>query len=290
MEGKNKILIVLACLVLADAFVWAEIAGFSKSADAEIYFLDVGQGDSELVVFPGGARALIDGGPGRKTASALDSIIPRFDRRADLLILSHPEADHFFGMAEVLKRYEIGAFVWSGLLSENSAFPDFLGELKKRGIKIISVSAGDRIRQGDSVFEVLSPYKTAAGALSTNDASLVLRFSSNGGEALFTGDIGFPSEKIISSANDLSGIDVLKVAHHGSKNSSSADFLEAVSPTLAVVEVGKNSYGHPTKEVLDRLASIGAKILRTDEGGTIKAVFSENGISVFKSALPRQEK
>lgn len=282
---KNKILAVLICLVLADIFAWAEIVGFSPAGNAEIYFLDVGQGDSELVVFPEGARALIDGGPGKKAASALDSIIPRFGRRVDLLILSHPEADHFSGMADVLKRYEVGAFIWSGLPAETAAFNDFIGEIKKRKIKSVPVSAGDKIRQGNSVFEVLSPYGAVSGAVSTNETSLVLKFSSNGGEALFTGDIGFSSEKTIFSANELSGVDVLKVAHHGSKNSSGNDFLAFISPKLAVIEVGKNSYGHPAKESLSRLASVGAMILRTDEDGTIKAVFKNGKMEISKGKI-----
>jgi competence protein ComEC len=285
MRGNNKILIALICLVLADIFVWAEISGFSKSGNAEIYFLDVGQGDSELVIFPGGARALIDGGPGKKTAQALDSIIPQFDRRVDLLILSHPEADHFSGMIDVLKRYEAGAFIWSGQPGQTEAFNDLIGEIGRQKIKSVSVSAGDKIRQGDSVFEVLSPYGKSAGAMSANEASLVLKFSSNGGEALFTGDIGFFSEKTVYSGYDLSGIDVLKVAHHGSKNSSSENFLAAVSPALAVIEVGKNSYGHPAKEALLRLASIGTQVLRTDEDGTIKIVFENGKMEISKKKV-----
>jgi competence protein ComEC len=285
MAENNKILAVLICLALADIFVWAEISGFSRTGSAEIYFLDVGQGDSELVVFPDGAKALIDGGPGRGAVLALDSVISQFDRRVDLLILSHPEKDHFSGMADVLKRYETGAFIWSGQLGQSEAFNDLIGEISRKKIKIVSVSAGDRVRQGDSVFEVLSPRKENAGAMSANEASLVLRFFSNGGEALFTGDIGFSSEKTISSGYDLSGTDVLKVAHHGSKNSSGKFFLAYFSPSLAVIEVGKNSYGHPAKETLSNLASAGAQILRTDENGTIKVVFKNGKMEIFKEKI-----
>jgi competence protein ComEC len=185
-------------------------------------------------------------------------------------------------MIDILKRYEAGAFIWSGQPGQTEAFNDLAGEIGRQKIKSVSVSAGDRIRQGDSVFEVLSPYKRDAGAMSVNEASLVLKFSSNGGEALFTGDIGFFSEKTISSGYDLSGIDVLKVAHHGSKNSSSKDFLDSFSPSLAVIGVGKNSYGHPAKEALSRLVSIGARVLRTDESGTIKAVFKDGEMEILK--------
>ena len=283
MAGKNKILTAIVFLFLADILVWADVfSDFRALAGAEIYFLDVGQGDSELIVFPEGAKIMIDGGPGKKAVSALDSAISGSSRYIDLMILSHPETDHFSGLAEVLKTRETGAFVWSGRMGEQADFRQLIEEIEKQGLKSVAVSAGDKIRQGDSVLEILSPQEEEKNSLSANESSLVIKFSSGGSGALFVGDIGFKMEKELLANCDLSGIDILKVAHHGSKYSSGQDFLTAVSPALAVIEVGKNSYGHPTKEVLGRLASIGARIFRTDQDGTVKAVFSENGISIFK--------
>ena len=145
---------------------------------------------------------------------------------------------------------------------------------------MVSVSAGDKIKYSDSVFDVLWPNKNLNKDI--NDNSLVLKYSDSRMSAVFTGDISSKAEKEIIKLGDKLKSDVLKVAHHGSKTSSSDVFLEAVSPRVAVIEVGKNSYGHPTNEVLNRIKEIGAKIFRTDLDGLIKIISENNSLKLFK--------
>jgi competence protein ComEC len=283
MPFHKKIFSAIFFLVAIDAFVWFSIFSDSpKDKSAEAYFLSVGQGDSELLTLPEGVKILIDGGPDNKVLGELDSILPVFSRYADILIMSHPEADHFSGLMGVVERYEIGAFIWSGKGGQGGAFGDLTRELEKKKIKNIAVAEGDKIKIGESVLEVLSPGNGVLAGKSANESSLVLKFYYGGAEALFTGDIGFYAEKEVLKKHILAGIDVLKVAHHGSKNSSGEEFLAAVSPKIAVIEVGKNGYGHPTKEVLSRLASAGAQVFRTDKNGAVKIIFSGGGIKVLK--------
>ncbi|HXF43915.1 MAG TPA: MBL fold metallo-hydrolase [Candidatus Paceibacterota bacterium] len=280
---RNKIIIILAALVVLDFLVFLQIgrAGTEKN-DLKIYFLSVGQGDSELVELPGGVRILIDGGPPNgRVLEELAKVMPVGNRYIDLVMMSHPQLDHFGGLVEVLKRYKVGAFLTNGREGEISAFADLKRVLDGNSIKTVSLSAGDVIRHGESRFDVLSPSLALIASKELNDTSIVAELSSKDSKILFTGDINADvEEKIAASVGNL---DILKVAHHGSKFSSSANFLAAISPAVAVIEVGKNSYGHPTKEALERIGGAGARIFRTDLDGTVKFLIGDGNIRIFKS-------
>lgn len=281
LENKN-IFLVIICLIALDAIIWFQILVLSPAdGPGELYFFEVGQGDSEFLKLPGGVKILIDGGPGNRVLSGLDSVLSPFDRYIDLIVLSHPETDHFGGLIDVIERYRVGAFIWGGQEATAKGFKDLTAAISEKKLKNVIVSEGDRIKYRDSILEVISPSKNFPQKTSMNDSSLVLTLSAGGASALFTGDIGFLSENNILKKYNLD-IDVLKVGHHGSKNSSGKEFLRALSPEVAIIEVGKNSYGHPTSEVLNRLASVGAQIFRTDRDGTIKLEIAGGKISIFK--------
>jgi len=281
-KHKNKFLIIIAAMVVLDFLVWLEISGVARAGEnLEINFLDVGQGDGSLVTLPGGVQVMVDGGPPNgRTLEELGRILERGDRYIDLVILSHPQLDHFGGLVDVLRRYEVGVVAWNGLEGTSAAFEDFQEAIRERNIREVVLRAGDKIYYGENEFAVLSPGFKELRAKDLNDTSVVLELKSKNSRTLFTGDISSAIENSLS----VGDLDILKVAHHGSRFSSSIDFLNALKPEVAVIEVGKNSYGHPTSRVLDSLENIGTKVFRTDSDGTIRFEIDGENIRIFKTS------
>lgn len=274
MNKKYK-MITIGLLVL-NVFVWSGILweGFGKRL--ELYFFAVGQGDGEMAILPGNVKMVIDGGPPNgKAAQWLGEVLPWHDRYIDMIVLSHAEQDHFGGLADIIQRYKVGVFVYNGIGNSSEGFKELAAMVKEKNIPVVIVREGDRITHGDSKWEILS-----ASGKDRNEGALVMRLESKGTTALFTGDIGAETEKRLIKEKHIQA-DILKVPHHGSRFSSTAEFLAAVRPRVAVVEVGKNSYGHPTKEVLERIRAAKAQLFRTDTSGTIKFVI-ENGTIAFE--------
>ncbi len=280
VKHKSGFFILGVAIVALDFLIWYQIvSAVSIDKNLKLEFLDVDQGDSELVMLPGGVKVLIDGGPPNgKLIEQLAKILPPTDRYIDLVLVSHPQLDHFGGLIEVLKRYQIGAFLWNGRNGEVSAWDELRKVIKDNKIQLVVLTAGDKISYAESRFDILSPTAEFLNSKELNDTALVAELSSKNSKTLFTGDIGFNVEKKLP----VSDIDILKVAHHGSKYSSGADFLKAFKPEIAVIEVGKNTYGHPTKETLTRLENAGAKVLRTDQGGNVELVINGKSIGVFE--------
>ncbi|MEK7542703.1 MAG: MBL fold metallo-hydrolase [Patescibacteria group bacterium] len=283
-KHKERAAILIIGLTAVNALVYWEIVSVSaRSGDLQVHFLDVWQGDSELVELPGGVDVLIDGGPPNgRAAREIASALGPTDRYIDLVSISHPQLDHFGGIVDVIERYKVGAFIWNGRREgAPSAFGDLEKKLKENNIPVITLGAGDRILYKDNAINVLWPTKAALAGKELNNTSLVLEVKSKNTTALFTGDIGVKIEASLVQTG-LKNIDVLKVPHHGSKYSSSASLLNAVQPLISAIEVGKNSYGHPTEETLSRLKSAGSKIFRTDRDGTVTLVSDGKTIKVFK--------
>ena len=220
-----------------------------------LVFCDVGQGDAILISYLQN-QVLIDGGPDNKILECLSKKMPFWDRKIEMIVLTHPEKDHETGLIDVLKRYSVKYFVSNNLQKSST-----------------SVKSGDQIKIGPLRFLVLWPPKNYGMTNELNDSSVVLKLSFGYSQALFTGDI---SEKIEQQI-DLEEIEILKVAHHGSKFSTSKEFLSKIKPKLAIISVGENRFGHPTPEVLERLKQAGVKVLRTDQQGNIEIVSDGRG-------------
>lgn len=278
--GNWKILLAVVLFFFA-GLVWSEIIFNPPAGNPEIYFLDVGQGDSELVVLPGNVKVLIDGGPNGKTLDNLSAVLPKFDRHIDLVVMTHPDADHFAGLIDVVRRYDIGTFISSGEAKDTATFREFDKALGENKIPRIVLAEGDAIKYGGDEFKILSPARNFEITKNSNGDALVIKYiSANGEKALFTADIDFAAENALMKKYDLKS-DILKIAHHGSKYSSGGNFLEKVDPAISVVEVGKNSYGHPNIGVLDRLAALNSKIFRTDKNGIVKLTLGVSLIDIF---------
>ena len=284
-QFKRKRVILFIGFVCAAYIAWLFILEFQEEQTPALYFFDVGQGDSALLMLPKRTQILIDGGPDQKVLAGLSRALPFFDRHIELVILTHPQLDHFGGLIEVLERYSVGVVLLNGREGTAAAYQDFLRALRERNVPTRVVREGEEIRLGNALLSILNPDEISLQAEGLNDASIVVMVSLGGVRMLFTGDISAKTEKELAEQYELRA-DILKVPHHGSKYSSSDIFLDAVEPKIALIGVGKNSYGHPTREALARLASHGSQIFRTDLNGMLKVVFGNGTISVFGEKIP----
>lgn len=264
--------VVLGVLFLSNVLVGLSLWQRAPSNTMRVYFLDVGQGDAILIDSPTHERVLIDGGKNRKVVSELGKILPFADKRIDVVIATHPDADHIGGLPEVVKRFDVGVIIEPGVLSEN----EFDDELDKRAnaknISQVLAKRGQVINFGDGVrLTILFPDRDVS-AWDTNDASIVARLDYGESSFLFTGDAGIRTENfLILESQKFLDIDVLKAGHHGSRTSTSLTFAEITSPEFAVISAGKdNTYGHPHKEVLNILEKVGSEIKSTALSGTLK--------------------
>lgn len=272
----------LGLLFLATFFVWYAVYA-EDGRELEVYFLDVGQGDAIFIQAPGGNQVLIDGGPNKAVLGELARVMPFYDRSIDMVIESHPDSDHIGGLPEVLNRYDVGMVMESGVNSDSAVYLETEKIINKKNIKKVLARRGIRINLDDGAFlDILFPDRDPSG-WDTNDASIIAKLQYGGKSFLFTGDSPQKVEKyLVSLGGKNLDSDVLKVGHHGSKTSSSEEFLGYISPEYVVISVGKdNRYGHPHQEILDRLAKFGVKILRTDESGTIKIKTNGENLQIF---------
>jgi len=272
---KYSLLIFLVLFGL-NLFAWNQILYPENTDNLRIHILDVGQGDSQLIELPGGVQILSDAGPGKEVLFELDKIIPPTDRYIDLLFISHPQVDHFGGFTDVIDSYDIGLIVYSGIEGNSDAWQEFSDKVAQKGIPVVHLSARDKIQYKNSHIDILSPEDEPYGGL--NDNSLVFLLDSEGAKALFTGDIGFDVENRLIE-NDLD-IDILKVAHHGSRYSSGLEFLRKVTPRISLIGVGDNNFGHPHGNTLGRLVSVGSEIYRTDINGLISLDIDDGMVKI----------
>ena len=272
-------LLIFLVLIGFNIFIWHAVLVRGQDV-LNMYFLDVGQGDSELIILPGGVKILIDGGPNKGVLYELAQIVPETDRYIDLIVMTHAQLDHFEGLSDVVDRYKVGAFITSGREGASEAWRNFESKLKEEKIPVILVEAGDRIRYKDSYADVLSPDRESLVDPEINESSVVLEFNSEGVKSLFTGDMGFVTENKLVDKFDVN-IDVLKVGHHGSRYATGLNFLREATPRVSVIEVGaKNTFGHPTQATLSRLAAIGSSIYRTDQNGLVTITAKDGLIGV----------
>ncbi|HLD17480.1 MAG TPA: MBL fold metallo-hydrolase [Patescibacteria group bacterium] len=247
---------------------------FVPDARLRVWVFDVGQGDAILVEAPTGERILVDAGPDTSLLPKLGSILPPWDRRIDLFVLTHPHMDHVGGALELLKRYKVGAILETDVFSSDPFIDAFEAMVEKEGARRVFARGGQKIIFGDVHLDVVAPDQDLRGKKmeNVNNASVVLFLTYGQTSVLLTGDAAFEEETDLFS--DFSApIDVLKVAHHGSVTSTSPRFLSVTRPSVAIISVGtENDYGHPHPVTLARLNDLGSKILRTDFDGDVLIV------------------
>ncbi|HVO28431.1 MAG TPA: MBL fold metallo-hydrolase [Candidatus Paceibacterota bacterium] len=279
-------IIIAFVLASLDAAVWYQIAAFRGTPPVRDYFLDVGQGDSELIIFPDNVKVMTDAGPTDQVVADLGSVLPPGDAYIDLAVITHPQADHFNGYNFLLDHYQVGAFIYNGRDDDPGvkAWTALKEKIAARGIPFITLRAGDSIRYRDDEIDILSPDAGFAASAELNDTGLVELVRTPQFSTLLTADTGFNVEDWLVAQGGSIHADVLKVGHHGSKYASGDAFLRAVDPEVAVIEVGaKNTYGHPGSSTLARIASdTGARLFRTDQDGTVEVYEADGRLRVVK--------
>lgn len=267
---KEKIHFIFAALTAFNLFVWIN---FATPLSTSVRFFDIGQGDA-ILIQDGFSQTLIDGGPNARIVDRLGKSLPKFDRLIDLIVITHFDRDHYNGIFDVIKNYEVGAVAMHEPEVLKPEAGVLINLIKEKNIPIIRPSAGEELVTGTIRLKVLNPYLN--GAAKGNDRSIVVKYCLEEC-VLLTGDVGQLGLRLMERnfAEELDS-DILKVPHHGSKNNLTEKFLKLISPEIAVISVGKNRYGHPSPEVLNLLKPF--EVLRTDQDGTLIFYPRENKI------------
>lgn len=240
--------------------------------------LDIGQGDALFVESPSGTQMLVDGGPIHSILAPLSKVMPLYDKKIDVLMITNPDADHIGGFIDILKNYEVSYIIEPGTFNKSKTYATIEQLVKEKNVKKIIATKGMVLDLGAGAkTEILFPDRDVS-YWSTNDGSIVSKLTYGKNSIMLMGDSTKMTEAIVLSENSAQFLksDILKIGHHGSHTSSSQSFVQAVAPTYALISDAKgNSYGHPHQETLDTLNSFGIKILRTDLLGTI--IFKSDG-------------
>lgn len=266
--------LILIIIFSGAVFIWSIIFSFANGEFLEVYFFDVGQGDGIFIETPNKKQVLIDGGPDKTILEKLNETMPFYDKTIDLIVLTHPDADHITGLISVLEHYDVEFILFSGIENETSVYREWQELIEGKNISLVLAQSGQKVILDQDIFlEIIWPEQSLIKSFSepVNNSSIVSRLVYEDIEFLFTGDIENKVENKLISQNLNLESDILKVPHHGSKTSSSHNFIKMINPQLSVISVGEgNRYKHPNDEVLDRLKE--SIIYRTDIDGDMKII------------------
>lgn len=299
---------IFSLMLIILIVIWAEIAKSPASNDTRLYFLNVGQGDSALIE-KGDYQILIDGGPDESVLEEVSSSMPLTDRKIEVIILSHPHADHLVGINQILDRYEVGKIYFSGVVHTSNQYLEFLSKIRSKNIEAVVPAVNESFEPFvDSKLTFLWPGKLYQGQSSCstdstdsdqkiktdsssvcvenlNNTSEVVKFCSGNKCALFLGDLETDGQQqmFVNSASVDFQAQILKIAHHGSSNGTNQTTIDKIKPKYAIISVGAdNKYGHPHAVTLDLLQKDGINTYRTDHTGhdaTLKFQLSPTSIS-----------
>ena len=241
-----------------------------------VNFLDVGQGDSALLVFKSG-NILIDAGKRNYVLKPLAKTLPFFDKTIDLAIITHADTDHFEGLYFILDNYNVRLVMINDFHTKSESYKKLLNKIAEKNIKVVYGVFGAKVLGEDFNIEVLFPQKEEIDIKKTNENSIVANVFALKNNFLFTGDINDKILEKILKRNVHLEVDFLKLPHHGAKNSLNKKILEYFNFKKVIVSVGKNSYGHPNKEIIEMIDFFNRGVLRTDELGTIRFSESKEG-------------
>ena len=280
MTKKVKSLLISYFLILSLSLVLLADIFVNYDVDLKIYFFDVGQGDATLIKTPNNRYVLIDGGPDHSVVYKLGKYLPFYVRTIDLIVLTHPDNDHVVGLNEVIRRYRVKNILLTGVADDSQAYQNILALAEEFKINYLFAGFVNRLELTDGVdLMVLYPSELIMGQdfAQDNDWSVVNRLDYQYGCVLLMGDATKKVEQNLLAANSELECDILKIGHHGSNTSSAFEFLQAVNPTLAVISVGQNNYGHPHQAVVDRLNASNIRFLTTKDYGDIIVTLEKDG-------------
>ena len=291
----------LGFLLLVAVLVGLALVSFP---DKKLHLIacDVGQGDAILAVY-GSTQILFDGGPDSRVLSCLSRHMPFWDREIELVSLSHPQADHYQGLIAVFRNYKVDSFLATPLNSGSQGYELLKKEVGSSSTSVINPTAGMVIRFDSIYLDIVHPsneylafngrYQEAVpsgsgvlgaytSSLDPNNFSIVAILRFRDFDALLTGDMGPEITNGVLSTAKIKDVEYIKVPHHGSKNGLTKELLDASTPEIAVISVGKNnSYGHPHQEVIKLLREKAIKTFRTDEEGDVEVVTDGKNMKVY---------
>jgi len=261
---------VLGFAILILIVLWLGVFAM-PDRNLHVISCDVGQGDG-ILIQRGFAQIVVDGGPGKDgMIECLGRHVPFWDRKIELVVLSHPQDDHFSGLIELFDQYEVDVFVASSLENKSAGYQALKDRVIEKGINVVTPEVGRKIRLGMMSLDIVYPPSDKSGD-DPNEFSIVFNLKYGDFDALFTGDIGPRESGELAKTGRLRDVEYIKVPHHGSKNGLTRKLLEAVDPEVAVISVGKNQWGHPHAEVLEILEEGDVDVYRTDEMGDVEVV------------------
>jgi competence protein ComEC len=284
---QNLKIYFLLLLIIFNVVIFYAIYYVSESI-LEVSFLDVGQGDAIFIKAPGGRQMLIDGGPNNSVLRELGKVMPFYDRSIDIVVATHADQDHIGGLIAILERFEVDLFIRTNATSSSAVYLELENLIKEKNIKTEIITAPEIITFGkDTKFNILFPNQNTSG-WETNDSSIIGKLTYGQTSFLLTGDSPQIIEKyIVGKYGTFLDSDVLKVGHHGSKNSSAELFIGTVSPAYSVISAGiNNSYGHPTPEVISILNNFSSQILKTFDKGMIQFKSDGKNLTLIKGNYP----
>ena len=288
-----KYIYLLLLLVLS----LAVIAVFQlPDKNLHIIACNVGEGDATLLVYAN-TQVLIDGGPDKKVLSCLGKYLPFYDRSLELVILTHPDRDHLFGLIDVLRNYKVDNFLYNPINVSKPEYRVLEKEVGRVGVKTINPLGVKSLGLGLMHLDIISPSDELISSgknpldgreipdSQTNSFSIVNLLHFGSFSALLTGDMTPEVSDELAGKNLIGSVDYIKTPHHGSKNGLTENLLKILTPRIAVISVGKNNYGHPAPEILEMLKKYGVKVLRTDEMGDIEII--TDGVKFWIKSVKR---
>lgn len=287
MTKKQSYILFIAVLVVMVTSALLFVLQIRKppSNILKVSFLNIGQGDAIFIEAPNKKQILVDGGADGTILRELGEVMPFYDRSIDIVVATHPDKDHIGGLVDVVQNFSVDQVIRSGVESDTSTYKLFDSLVARKDITEHIARRGMRIYVDEELgiyADVLHPAYDVSRVRDTNDASVVLRLVYGDTEFLLTGDASDRIESELITKGNVQDVrsDVLKLGHHGSKTSSGLEFLQAVSPELAIVSAGcDNRYGHPHREVTDRVLQLGITIMETCLHDTI--TLQSDGVTIF---------
>lgn len=265
---------ILLCFVFLSLTLWYVAIHENRGNKMTVTFLNIGQGDAIYIESPTGTQVVVDGGPDRALMKEISAVMPWYDRHIDMLIITNPDKDHYEGFIPLLDKYSVDAEMEPGTISKTETYNILEQKLKNKNIfKIVAIRGQIVDLGGGAYLQVLFPDRDVSG-LSTNNGSLVMRLVYGDTSIALQGDSPQAIEDyLITLDGENLKSTILKAGHHGSKTSSSEEYVKAVSPQYAVISAGKdNKYGHPNKETIDIFNKLKIPYFVTFNEGRIKFV------------------
>ena len=268
---------VLLAFLLLSIILWTVILGEDRHGLLTFAVLNIGQGDSLFIESPTGAQVLVDGGPNNNLMKEISTVLPWYDRHIDMLVVTNPDKDHYEGFIPLMKKYSVDVVLEPGTKSPTDTYATLEKEISDKKIPRVYARRGQRIDLGGGAYlQILFPDRDVSG-LSSNDGSIVMRLVYGDTSVALQGDSTAKIERyLVGLDGDNLKANILKAGHHGSRTSTTEEYVLAVSPQWAVMSSGaNNSYGHPHFETLDTLAKLNVPALDTCNNGRL--IFQSDG-------------